>query len=335
MHSSLARLASGELGLIAAGTPGTERVRAMRGRKISGGALAALLAALAAFAVAGALVVGVGAAGRSGAVVTTAARPERALTKVALPAPVRCGSCWRPRLSESWQIELSANPPAPYLRVPMFELDGFDTPAATVSALHRSLRGRGVVCYIDAGTWEDWRPDAGRFPGWLLGRTDGWPGERWLDIARYPGALARIMRARVQMCKSKGFNAVDFDNVDGYANDTGFGLTAADQLRYDVFLANLAHQFGLAAALKNDEQQIPVLLRYFDFAIDEQCFQYDQCTTAQNGGYGLDEFTRAGKAVFDIEYTLKLAQFCPAARRDHFNALRKRPSLDGWRQACP
>ena len=42
--------------------------------------------------------------------------------------------------------------------------------------------GRKVVCYIDAGTWEDWRPDAAQFTTSLLGRSNGWPGERWLDV---------------------------------------------------------------------------------------------------------------------------------------------------------
>jgi len=317
----------------------------MHGRELSGSsrwrdsnAFVVLLVALAAVAAVAALLATMVASGQVG-VSTLAARTPASGSAPAggkLPAPVPCRSCWRPSLKESWQIELSANPDSPYLPVRMIELDGFDTPAATVAALHRSLPGRGVVCYIDAGTWENWRPDAKQFPARLLGRPDGgWPGERWLDIARYNGALARIMQARVRMCKGKGFNAVDFDNVDGYTNDTGFPLTANDQLRYDTFLANLAHKLGLAVALKNDEEQIPVLLRYFDFAVDEQCFQYADCTTAQNGGFGLDEFTRAGKAVFDIEYSLKLRQFCPAAKRDHFNALRKHLSLGAWRQACP
>jgi endo-alpha-1,4-polygalactosaminidase (GH114 family) len=223
----------------------------------------------------------------------------------------------------------------------MVEADGFDTPAATVAALHRSRRGRGVVCYLDAGTWENWRPDAGEFPRSLLGRPDGsWAGERWLDIARFRGALSAIMRARLAMCRRKGFDAVDFDNVDGYANRTGFPLTAADQLRYDVFLANSAHRAGLSVALKNDLPQIPVLLRYVDFAVDEQCFQYADCQSARHGrhgrhgGYGLNEFVRAGKPVFEIEYRLPRARFCPHAVRDHFNALRKRLSLGRWRQPC-
>jgi hypothetical protein len=192
-----------------------------------------------------------------------------------------------------------------------------------------------VVCYIDAGTWENWRPDAREFPRSLLGRKDGgWPGERWLDIARYRGILGRIMRARTRMCARKGFDAVDFDNVDGYSNRTGFHLTFDDQLRYDVFLANTAHRLGLSVALKNDLPQIPRLLRYFDFAVDEQCFQYAECLSSQNGGYGLDEFVRAHKAVFEIEYRLRRSRFCRAAIRDHFNALRKRLNLGPWRKPC-
>lgn len=253
-----------------------------------------------------------------------------------LPGPVRCRRCWHPALRESWQIQLSSTPKAPFVNAAMFEIDGFDTPAATVAALHRSLRGRGVVCYIDAGTWENWRPDAGEFPRSLLGKNDtGWSGERWLDIAKINGALGRIMRARATMCKHKGFNAVDFDNVDGYTNNTGFHLTASDQLRYDVFLANTAHQLGLAVALKNDLPQIPALLRYFDFAVNEQCFEFAECLTSQNGGFGLDEFVRARKAVFEIEYNLKLARFCPAAAKDHFNSMRKALNLGPWRQPCP
>jgi endo-alpha-1,4-polygalactosaminidase (GH114 family) len=253
-----------------------------------------------------------------------------------LPGRVRCVSCWYPAVQESWQIQLSSTPTAPFLPVEMIEVDGFDTPASTVAALHRSMPGRGVVCYIDAGTWEEWRPDAGKFPKYLLGLNDGgWPGERWLDIARFGGVLGAIMRARVEMCKSKGFNAVDFDNVDAYTNDTGFQLTAADQRAYDIFLANTAHSLGLSAALKNDVGQIPQLLPYFDFAVDEQCFQYADCLTSQNGGrYGLNQFVAAGKAVFDIEYQLKPAQFCLAATRDHFNALAKHLSLGAWRQPC-
>ena len=77
--------------------------------------------------------------------------------------------------------------------------------------------------------------------------------------------------------RAKGFDAVEFDNVDGYANRTGFPLTGADQLRYNMLLANEAHRRGLGALLKNDLGQIRALLPYFDVALNEQCLQYDEC----------------------------------------------------------
>ena len=68
------------------------------------------------------------------------------------------------------------------------------------------------------------------------GKGNGWPGERWLDI-RATGVLLPIMDARVQKCAKAGFDAVDFDEVDGYANKTGFPLTGAHQLTFNRALA--------------------------------------------------------------------------------------------------
>jgi hypothetical protein len=48
----------------------------------------------------------------------------------------------------------------------------------------------------------------------------------------------------------------------------------------------------------------------------------------------LAPFVARGKAVFEAEYDLSSSAFCPAARRMGFSALRKRPSLDAWRQVC-
>jgi hypothetical protein len=254
---------------------------------------------------------------------------QSAAQSAALPEPVACGSCQRLPLRESWDIQLSDTPKAPYPDVGLIELDGFDTPAATVAALHRSRAGRVVVCYIDAGTWESWRPDAKRYPKSLLGKPyASWPGERWVNVSQYRGPLGTILQSRVQMCRSKGFDAVDFDNVDEYANDSGFKLTAADQLAYDTFLANLAHRAGMLVALKNDPDQIPQLLPYFDFAVDEQCYQ------GGDGGCGLDRFIRAGKPAFDIEYQGPASAFCPAANRADVNTILKQMSLDAWRVAC-
>src|SRR5204862_1927003 len=132
-----------------------------------------------------------------------------------------------------------------------------------------------AICYVNAGTRENWRVDAGAFPASVVGAKNGWPGERWLDI-RQTSILLPIMRARVQKCQQTGFDGVEFANVDGYSNRTGFPLTAADQLTYDASLANMAHSYGLTAALKNDVEQVPTLATYFDYAINEQCQQYNE-----------------------------------------------------------
>ncbi|HZZ00980.1 MAG TPA: endo alpha-1,4 polygalactosaminidase, partial [Candidatus Baltobacteraceae bacterium] len=81
--------------------------------------------------------------------------------------------------------------------------------------LRRAERALGSVC-VDAGTWEKWRPDASQFPKSVLGLPDGgWPGERWLDI-RQTSVLEPIVNKRLQLCKSKNFDGVDPDNLDGY-----------------------------------------------------------------------------------------------------------------------
>jgi hypothetical protein len=152
----------------------------------------------------------------------------------------------------------------------------------------------GAVCYVDVGTWEDWRPDAGSFPRAVLGKSNGWPGEKWLDIRQW-STLEPILTARFTMCAAKGFDGIEADNVDGYSNKTGFPLTASDQLLFNTRMAALAHKVGLPVALKNDVDQVAALQPLFDWAINEQCAQYNEC-----GVYSA--FTAAGKAVWNVEY---------------------------------
>jgi hypothetical protein len=208
--------------------------------------------------------------------------------------------------------------------VPIYDVDSTYTSAADVAALH--ARGRKVICYVNAGASEDFRPDRGAFPAALLGNSNNWPGERWLDI-RQLGVLQPIMAARFAMCQAKGFDAIEADLVDGYHNATGFPLTAQDQLTYNLMLAALAHRFGLSIGLKNDPDQVAQLVDDFDFAVVEQCFQYQECGQWQ-------PFLSAGKAVFEAEYQLDNSQFCAAANAIRFSAMRKNLALDPPRWPC-
>ena len=244
-----------------------------------------------------------------------------------LPGRVPCPRCWHPKLRVSWQWQLQSPPKASdLLDVRMYDVDEVDTSKVLVHAMHR--RGIKAVCYISAGSWENWRPDAARFPKVVRGRPlSGWPGERWLDVRRLD-VLGPLMEARLDVCAAKGFDGVEFDNVDGYTNHTGFPLTGADQLRYDAFLANQAHRRRLSAFLKNDLGQVRQLLPYFDAALNEQCFQYTEC-------FKLTPFVDAGKPVFGVEYASSApAGFCARANTRNFNFLEKHLDLGAWRLAC-
>ncbi len=233
-------------------------------------------------------------------------------------------SVWQPRPTTQWQIQLTGSPDLS-VEAPVYELDAFDVPAETVTELHD--RGRMVICYFNAGAFEDWRPDADDFPEEVKGKDlEGWPGERWLDIRRLD-ILQPIMEERLDLCEEKGFDAADFDNVDGYTQDSGFDISYEDQIAYNEWLAQAAEERGLAAALKNDLDQIGDLVDDFEFAVNEQCFQYREC-------FRLKPFVRADKAVFNIEYRLKRSQFCPRARELRVSAIRKRLSLGPWRRPC-
>ncbi|MBA2517718.1 MAG: endo alpha-1,4 polygalactosaminidase [Solirubrobacterales bacterium] len=205
-----------------------------------------------------------------------------------------------------------------------YVIDGFDNDASVVASLHG--QGRHVGCYLSVGSYEDWRPDAASFPAAVLGKSNGWPGERWLDIRRLD-LLGPIMEARLDMCRAKGYDAVDPDNVDGYTNATGFPLTAADQLAYNRFIADAAHVRGMAVGLKNDLDQVATLAPSFDFSVNEQCFEYSECNL-------LTPFVAAGKPVFNIEYRGDPAVICPQARSLGLLSQMKRLSLDAWRTVC-
>jgi hypothetical protein len=227
--------------------------------------------------------------------------------------------------TQSWQYQLQGKIDTS-VDARVFDVDGADVSAATVKRLHQL--GRRVICYVDVGTWENWRADAAKFPKRVLGRAvSGWPGERWLDI-RARSELEPIIRKRMSRCRDKGFDAVEGDNVNAFENDTGFPISAGDQLAYNRWFANEAHSLGLAAVLKNDLDQAKPLLPYFDLAVLEQCFQYGECGKAQR-------FVAAGKAVFDVEYSVTRDRFCGRAQQRHVAAIRKRLDLKVWRRACP
>jgi Glycoside-hydrolase family GH114 len=253
--------------------------------------------------------------------------PER--DSRAIPRPLACTpagdrECWDPRpTTEPWQWQLQGRVDLS-VPAPVYDVDMEVTPGL-VSRIH--AQGDHAICYVSVGTWEPFRADADEFPRSVLGRRlEGFESERWLDIRRV-AALMPIMEERFDDCAAKGFDAVEPDNVDGYQNRSGFPLRPRDQLRYNARVANAVHARGMAVGLKNDLGQVDSLLAYFDFAVNEQCFQYRECGV-------LRRFIAANKPVYGAEYEVPRARFCDRSVRLGFSTIRKRYALGAFRRAC-
>lgn len=207
----------------------------------------------------------------------------------------------------------------------MYDIDLVETPKQVIDTLH--ARGIVVICYFSAGSWERHRSDADIFPSQVRGKImEGWPDEKWLDIRKID-LLEPIMTARLDLAVRKGCDGVEPDNIDGFDNDTGFPLKFEDQIRYNIWLSKEAHSRNLSIGLKNDVGQIEALVSHFDWALNEQCFEYDECDS-------LKHFIEAGKAVFGVEYTGDPVSICPKANRMNFDWLFKNLELDAERLSC-
>ena len=235
-------------------------------------------------------------------------------------------SLWipRPGLRWQWQLENCRNINTNY-DVDVYDIDLFDSPQEAIDLLHS--KGIKVICYFSAGTFENYRNDSSGFPDSVIGnKLEDWPDERWLDVSNYK-LFSDIMLRRLALAAKKKCDAVEADNVDAYENNNGFDITYDDQLRYNKWLAEQAHKLGLSIGLKNDLGQVNDLVDYFDFAVNEECFYYNECEK-------LLPFIKRNKAVFGVEYGLSPDRFCRKANSMNFSWLKMEYSLSGERTGC-
>lgn len=198
---------------------------------------------------------------------------------------------FHPAVSTTWQWQLGGTINETY-SVEIYDVDLFNTTQSAIDSLHAV--NKKVICYFSAGSYENFRADKDSFNTKDLGNTlDGWANEQWLNIRS--NAVLNIMKTRLDLAKQKDCDGVEPDNMDGYQNNSGFVLTAADQLNFNQAIAKAAHERGLSVGLKNDLDQINQLVSYFDFAVNEQCFEYDECDK-------LNPFISNNKPVLNAEY---------------------------------
>ncbi|KAF2089034.1 glycoside hydrolase family 114 protein [Saccharata proteae CBS 121410] len=264
--------------------------------------------------------------------------PSPTTSPTAPPTPPGNGT-WQPAVNSTWQIILqnpvhvTAANTSLTPDVDVWDIDMFSNTNTTISALHDL--GKKVICYFSAGSSEDWRPDFDQFQPDDMGHDlDGWPGERWLDLNSQN--VRNIMTKRIQLAAQKGCDAIDPDNIDGYDNDNGLGLTSQDSVDYMSFLSATATNLSLAIGLKNAGEIIPEVLNMTHFSVNEQCVENDECDT-------FSPYVQAGKPVFHIEYPAEMphtptSSICSntgdSEGSTDFSTVLKKMDLDGWVELC-
>lgn len=230
------------------------------------------------------------------------------------PAPTAV-NWWKPKASENltwqWQLQGEIDTTLP---VQVYNVD-IDVPQEKLDELNQ--RGIKIICYFSAGTVESFRSDESFFPQDIIGEQyEDLVDERWVDYGNID-ALAEIMRARMDKCKSKGFHAVEIDNVDAHNFETrnaqgdvvnigtNFMMTLDESIAYVRWLTNEAHSRGLGIGLKNAEEMVADVVDEVDWMLVEDCFYDSWCTAAT-------AFIDADKPVFMAEYDELVPDFTPA-----------------------
>jgi hypothetical protein len=198
-----------------------------------------------------------------------------------------------------------------------YQIGGSYPPPAGVTVVSRDhdaspAAGLYNVCYLnafqaqteDASWWQSNHPDL------LLHDAKGnlvidkdW-NEILLDYstAAKRAGLTTIVGGWIDQCAGKGFKGLEPDNLDSYTRSKGL-LTESEAVAYATSLSSYAHRKGLAVAQKNDADLSTANARQagFDFAVAEQCADYDECQsyTATYGNhvivieYSQSKFTKA------------------------------------------
>ncbi|MFC4453839.1 endo alpha-1,4 polygalactosaminidase [Deinococcus sonorensis] len=245
------------------------------------------------------------------------------LPPIKLPPRGKVGWDWQIGASSSSSIAVPAG-------VTVMDLDGFTVSATKVAALKQ--QGIYTVCYMDMGSYEPWRPDSSRYPNSIKIQQDpDWPDEYFLDVTnvfKSPSVLAPILIDRMKLCKSKGFDALEPDNLQNDENVSGGRITRQQQLDFNGWIADRAHENGLAVLQKNGPDQIlqrdrtgKMMVEKFDGILNEQCQEYGECSA-------LGEYTRRGKLALDAEYR-RTALNCSMMSASGINAIRKDLDLVG------
>jgi hypothetical protein len=256
------------------------------------------------------------------------ALPQKFSPTITPSAPtVSDANWWRPAPDQPihwhWQLSDTFVFPRDVLdHVTVYDLDGELTSSETVAQLHGLGENIKVICYVEVGVYETYRSDANRFPRQLIGNpVKGWEDSYWLDI-RQTDTLLPILEDRFKRwCSDKGFDAIEPDDSEVWTNNPGFPISKAQNRVFLEHIADMAHSLGLSVGLKNNTAEAAELEPYFDWALNEECWLYEECEQLN------DSFINNGKAVFNVEYSQE--PDCRLANTWHINSARRDLDLSG------
>ena len=185
-----------------------------------------------------------------------------------------------------------------------YQLGGARTVPGNVGIVVRDRKAQPApdrfnICYVNGfQTQPDERWYWKRHPRLVL-RKNGKPvvdsawGEWLLDLrtAKKRQRLAAVVRPWLRGCVQRGYDAVEFDNLDSFTRSRGL-IKRAHAVAYARLLVRAAHGVGLSAGQKNlagfDGRQVG-----YDFAVAEECGRYRECAAY---------VAHYGRRVLVIEY---------------------------------
>ncbi len=245
---------------------------------------------------------------------------------VAQTPPPGSGAPWAPGAGLEFQVQARGEID-PDLAVDLLIVPLFFTDAETLAPL--KARGVRIVCTLHAGVWSSAWPDADAWQPAMLGRgVWGEATQRWVDIRQT--SVRDLVAARLDVAVALGCDAIDAYRLDAYLENTGLPITRGDQLVFDRWLAQAAHQRGLGIGLRGAVDLIPELMDHYDFALTDGCLERADCQLVL-------PFIDRGKPVYHWEFTTASdggIDICAAAREFGFTTIVKHRELDAWQFAC-
>jgi hypothetical protein len=213
--------------------------------------------------------------------------------------------------SAAARVDAAPVTPLPVGGIADYQLGGGYAPPAGVTIVTRDstdkpAAGLYSICYINGFQTqpEDRSFWLKKHPTLVVRGSNGkpiidknWPDEMLLSPTSTAkrAAISAIIGKTITRCAAKGFQAVEFDNLDSWTRSHG-KITKKQNIGMAKLLVKRAHKAGLAAGQKNTSElgKAGRDTIKFDFAVAEECYRWAECGT----------YTKIyGERVIDIEYT--------------------------------